>query len=107
MYRHVRHPSYLGALIAFLGFSLASGNWLSMVVIMGITPCLYLYRIHEEDAALLVDKCASLRTAFVDDLGQPLQFGFAIRGGIAEGTLYCRNGLLLHRLPASAGRAVR
>ena len=53
LYRHVRHPSYLGALIAFLGFSLALGNWLSMVVIMGITPCLYLYRIHEEDAALL------------------------------------------------------
>ena len=53
LYRFVRHPSYLGALIAFFGFSLALGNWLSMVVIMGIAPWLYLYRIHEEDAALL------------------------------------------------------
>jgi len=52
LYRCVRHPSYLGALIAFLGFGLALDNWLSVVVVMGITPCIYLYRIHEEDAAL-------------------------------------------------------
>jgi protein-S-isoprenylcysteine O-methyltransferase len=53
LYRFVRHPSYLGAQIAYFGFSLALGNSLSVVVIMGITPCLYLYRIHEEDAAML------------------------------------------------------
>lgn len=53
LYRLVRHPSYLGALIAYLGFSLALGNWLSVAVIMSITTPLYLYRIHEEDAALL------------------------------------------------------
>jgi protein-S-isoprenylcysteine O-methyltransferase len=53
LYRLVRHPSYLGALIAYLGFSLALGNWLSVVVIMGVMSALYLYRIHEEDAAML------------------------------------------------------
>ncbi|MDB6163932.1 MAG: isoprenylcysteine carboxylmethyltransferase family protein [Xanthomonadaceae bacterium] len=53
LYRLVRHPSYLGALIAYFGFSLALGNWLSVVVIMGAMSCLYLYRIHEEDAAML------------------------------------------------------
>ena len=53
LYRLVRHPSYLGALIAYLGFSLALGNWLSVGVIMTITTPLYLYRIHEEDTALL------------------------------------------------------
>jgi protein-S-isoprenylcysteine O-methyltransferase len=53
LYRLVRHPSYLGALIAFLGFSLALGNWLSVVTMMGLVPWLYLYRIHEEDAVLL------------------------------------------------------
>jgi protein-S-isoprenylcysteine O-methyltransferase len=54
LYRLVRHPSYLGALIAYLGFGLALGNWLSVVVIMGVVPCIYLYRIHEEDAAMLL-----------------------------------------------------
>ena len=53
LYRLVRHPSYLGALIAYLGFSLALGNWLSVLVIMGVMPCLYGYRIREEDAAML------------------------------------------------------
>lgn len=52
LYRHVRHPSYLGALIAFFGFSLALGNWLSVVVVMVITPAIYLFRIREEEAAL-------------------------------------------------------
>ena len=53
LYRYVRHPSYLGALIAFVGFGLALGNWLSLAVIATVTPCLYLFRIQEEDAALL------------------------------------------------------
>lgn len=52
LYRHVRHPSYLGALIAFLGCSLALGNWLSLLVIMALSIVAYLYRIHEEEAAL-------------------------------------------------------
>jgi protein-S-isoprenylcysteine O-methyltransferase len=54
LYGLVRHPSYLGALIAYLGLGLALGNWLSLLVITGVVPCLYLYRIHEEDAAMLV-----------------------------------------------------
>ena len=52
LYRHVRHPSYLGALLAFLGLSLALGNWLSVVVMVVIMPSIYLYRIREEEAAL-------------------------------------------------------
>ena len=52
LYRYIRHPSYLGALIAFLGFSLALSNWLSLLVIMLLTPIAYLFRIHEEEAAL-------------------------------------------------------
>ena len=52
LYRHIRHPSYLGALIAFLGFGLALGNWLSLLVIMTLAPMVYLFRINEEEAAL-------------------------------------------------------
>lgn len=53
LYGLVRHPSYLGALIAYLGLGLALGYWLSVAAIIGIIPGLYLYRIHEEDAAML------------------------------------------------------
>lgn len=52
LYRNVRHPSYLGALIAFFGFGLALGNWLSLLVIALLTPPVYLFRIREEEAAL-------------------------------------------------------
>ena len=52
LYRYVRHPSYLGALIAFLGLGMALDNWLSLVVIMGISLGIYIYRIHEEEQAL-------------------------------------------------------
>jgi len=52
MYAYVRHPSYLGAMIAFFGFALSLGNWLSVIVMMSLTTCLYLYRIKEEEAAL-------------------------------------------------------
>jgi protein-S-isoprenylcysteine O-methyltransferase len=53
LYSIVRHPSYSGALVAFLGFGLALDNVLSLALIIVVTPCLYLYRIREEDAVLL------------------------------------------------------
>jgi protein-S-isoprenylcysteine O-methyltransferase len=53
LYSRVRHPSYLGAIIAFSGFGLALDNLLSLALVVVVTPCLYLYRIREEDAALL------------------------------------------------------
>ncbi|MGH8115068.1 MAG: methyltransferase family protein [Rhodanobacteraceae bacterium] len=52
LYRYIRHPSYLGALIAFLGFGLALGNWLSLLALTVLTVSAYMYRIHEEEAAL-------------------------------------------------------
>lgn len=52
LYRHVRHPSYLGALIGFAGFGLALGNWLSLLLIVLVTPAIYLHRIREEEIAL-------------------------------------------------------
>jgi len=33
-YRLIRHPSYAGALIAFLGLALCLGNWMSLVLVM-------------------------------------------------------------------------
>jgi len=52
IYRFVRHPSYLGAIIAFVGFGFALGSWLSIVVVSAAAAISYLFRIHEEEAAL-------------------------------------------------------
>jgi protein-S-isoprenylcysteine O-methyltransferase len=52
-YRYVRHPSYSGALLAFLGLGLCIGNWASIAV-MGIAILgVFLWRIHVEEAVLL------------------------------------------------------
>jgi protein-S-isoprenylcysteine O-methyltransferase len=51
-YRLIRHPSYAGALIAFLGLALCLGNWLSLVLVM--LPVLWAFgrRIAVEENAL-------------------------------------------------------
>lgn len=52
-YRYIRHPSYSGAMLSFLGFGLALTNWLSFgLVILGIVIG-YTYRVHVEEQALM------------------------------------------------------
>ncbi|MEY2554199.1 MAG: hypothetical protein QOC57_2059, partial [Ilumatobacteraceae bacterium] len=52
-YRWVRHPSYTGVLLAFLGFSLGQANWLSVVAGTALPAAGYMWRISSEEAALL------------------------------------------------------
>ncbi|MEO5722022.1 MAG: isoprenylcysteine carboxylmethyltransferase family protein [Chthoniobacterales bacterium] len=52
-YRYVRHPSYTGALFAFLGFGLTLGNWASVVVMMVPIFLVFTYRIKVEERALV------------------------------------------------------
>jgi protein-S-isoprenylcysteine O-methyltransferase Ste14 len=52
-YRFVRHPSYTGALIAFLGFGLCLGNWLSILLLMLPITAAFLWRIRIEEQALI------------------------------------------------------
>jgi protein-S-isoprenylcysteine O-methyltransferase len=52
-YRYVRHPSYSGALLAFLGLGLCLGNWVSIAIIAIPILSVFLWRIHVEEAALL------------------------------------------------------
>lgn len=52
-YRFVRHPSYTGALIAFLGFGLCLGNWLSILLLMVPILAAFLWRIRIEEQALI------------------------------------------------------
>jgi protein-S-isoprenylcysteine O-methyltransferase len=52
-YRHLRHPSYTGALTAFLGLGLCIGNWLSIALILVPISSVFLWRMRVEEAALL------------------------------------------------------
>jgi protein-S-isoprenylcysteine O-methyltransferase len=52
LYRHVRHPSYLGACIALLGFGLGLGSWLAALFVVVMALFAYAYRIHVEERAL-------------------------------------------------------
>jgi len=52
-YRLVRHPSYTGALMAFLGLGLCLANWASLAVIVVPILLVFLRRMHIEEAALL------------------------------------------------------
>jgi protein-S-isoprenylcysteine O-methyltransferase Ste14 len=53
LYKHLRHPSYTGLLLRYLGLGLAYANWLSLGLIF--LPLLFsvLYRIRVEESALL------------------------------------------------------
>jgi protein-S-isoprenylcysteine O-methyltransferase Ste14 len=51
-YRYIRHPSYTGAMIAFLGLGLSLYDALSIPVIMLPIILTYAYRIRVEEAAL-------------------------------------------------------
>jgi protein-S-isoprenylcysteine O-methyltransferase len=52
-YRFVRHPSYTGALMAFLGLALCLANWASLVVMLVPVFLVFLRRMHVEEGALL------------------------------------------------------
>jgi protein-S-isoprenylcysteine O-methyltransferase len=53
-YRYVRHPAYSGALLAFLGLGLCIGNWVSIAAVAIPVLAVFLWRIHVEEAALLL-----------------------------------------------------
>ncbi len=52
-YRFVRHPSYSGLLLFFMGMGLAFGDWLSVAIMATIPLAGVLYRVKVEEQALL------------------------------------------------------
>ncbi len=52
-YRWIRHPSYTGALITFLGYGLSLGNWFSLLIVCVFVAVGYSYRITVEERALV------------------------------------------------------
>jgi protein-S-isoprenylcysteine O-methyltransferase len=51
-YARVRHPSYSGALVAFLGLSLCMANWVSLVVVVLPIFWAFTLRMTTEETAL-------------------------------------------------------
>jgi protein-S-isoprenylcysteine O-methyltransferase Ste14 len=53
MYRFIRHPSYTGSLLSFLGLGFAMRNWISLAVVVIATFLALSYRVRVEEAALI------------------------------------------------------
>jgi protein-S-isoprenylcysteine O-methyltransferase len=51
-FRMVRHPSYTGVLLAFLGFALSLGNWAALLVILLPNGVAFIHRMNVEEDAL-------------------------------------------------------
>jgi protein-S-isoprenylcysteine O-methyltransferase len=51
-YRRIRHPSYAGALLAFLGLALSLDNWISLALIVLPVAMAFRRRIRIEERAL-------------------------------------------------------
>jgi protein-S-isoprenylcysteine O-methyltransferase len=51
-YRHIRHPTYTGALLTFLGLGFCFGNWLSILFLTVPIVAAFLWRIRIEESAL-------------------------------------------------------
>ena len=51
-FRVVRHPSYTGVLLAFVGFTLALRNWAALLVVLVPILFAFIHRMNVEEAAL-------------------------------------------------------
>lgn len=72
-YRWVRHPSYTGMLVTFLGIGLALGNWAALAALIVLPTIGLVYRIRVEEQALL------------DGLGEPYRHFAASRARLVPG----------------------
>ena len=52
-YRWLRHPSYLGSLLAIIGYGMTLTNWLAIFLPALCLGAAYAYRIHVEEQVLL------------------------------------------------------
>jgi len=51
-FRRLRHPSYSGVLLAFLGFALSLRNWAALLAVLLPITAAFIHRINVEEDAL-------------------------------------------------------
>jgi protein-S-isoprenylcysteine O-methyltransferase Ste14 len=52
LYKYIRHPSYFGSLLSFIGFGLTLNNWISLFIILIPVLISFIYRIYIEEKLL-------------------------------------------------------
>ncbi|HYW97420.1 MAG TPA: isoprenylcysteine carboxylmethyltransferase family protein [Bacteroidales bacterium] len=52
-YKYIRHPSYSGSLLSFLGFGFTLNNWVSLALTVIPVTLVFLYRIRLEEQLLI------------------------------------------------------
>lgn len=53
MYKYIRHPSYTGAIISFMGFGFSVNNWISLLIVTIPIIAAMIIRIKAEEKMLL------------------------------------------------------
>ena len=53
LYKIIRHPSYLGSLVSFIGFGISLNNWISLILIIVPITIAFIHRIEIEERLLL------------------------------------------------------
>ncbi len=69
-YRLIRHPSYSGALLMFLGMGIAMTNWAALLAVVAGAAVGYAYRVRIEERAL----CADLGRPYRDYMQRTRRF---------------------------------
>jgi protein-S-isoprenylcysteine O-methyltransferase Ste14 len=52
LYKTLRHPSYTGMILSFIGFGVSLNNWISLIIITILVVSVMLYRIKIEEKLL-------------------------------------------------------
>ena len=53
LYKYIRHPSYTGSLLSFLGLGVSFNNWISLLIIIIPVLISFIYRINIEEQLML------------------------------------------------------
>ena len=72
-YKHLRHPSYTGSLLSFLGFGLSLNNWLSLAIVFIPTLITFIYRMNIEEK-VLTEQFGKLYSDYLDKTKRLIPF---------------------------------